>query len=136
MALAFNSRRLTVDVHGVFEPKAKVYAAAAELAHKHGLAEDWLNDGVKGLLPGPDPEARVLLDAPGITVSVPSPQYLLALKVAAARVDRDVDDIRALAKICQAETADQILEIAAQVMGAGNLPPKSQFAVAELFPTT
>ena len=54
---------------------------------------------MKGLLPGgADRHAKVILDLPGITVSVPSPHYLLALKVQAARIDRDKDDIRFLAR--------------------------------------
>ncbi|MDR1767674.1 MAG: nucleotidyltransferase [Propionibacteriaceae bacterium] len=134
MALAFNSRRLTADIDGVFEPKAKVYEAADQMAHAHGLPPDWLNDGVKGLLPGPDPEARVLLDVPGLSLSVPSPRYLLALKVASARFDRDLDDIKILADACGARDAEQVLQIAEEVMGEGNLPRKSQFAVMELFP--
>ena len=48
---------------------------------------------------GPDPNQRAVMSAPGINVSVPSPEYLLALKVAAARVDRDTDDIRVLAEL-------------------------------------
>jgi hypothetical protein len=44
MALAFNTRRLTRDVDGVFEPKSVIYAAARRVADRHeGLAEDWLN---------------------------------------------------------------------------------------------
>ena len=50
------------------------------MADRHEkLPAGWLNDGVKGLLPGG---------------TDPSPHYLLALKVQAARIDRDQDDIR------------------------------------------
>ena len=56
--------------------------------------------------------AGVVLDLPGITVSVPSPHYLLALKVQAARIDRDQDDIRFLARETGAKTADDVLRIA------------------------
>ncbi len=135
MALAFNSRRMTRDVDGVFEPKAVVYEAARQVAARYsGLPDVWLNDAVKGLLPGPDPDARVILEAPGIAVSVPSARYLLALKVQAARTDRDDDDIRFLANECGVSTADAVIDIAEAVIGANRLGPKSQFIVQEMFP--
>jgi Nucleotidyltransferase of unknown function (DUF6036) len=83
MALAYNMRRTTADVDGVFEPKAV---------------------------------------------------YLLALKVQAARIDRDQDDIRFLARETGAKTADDVLRIAEQVIGGNRLLPKAQFIVQEMFP--
>jgi hypothetical protein len=71
MALAYNLRRLTADVDAVFEPKSVVYAAAGRVAERHPeLPTDWLNDAVKGFLPGHDADATVALDAPGIRVTV------------------------------------------------------------------
>lgn len=136
MALAYNMRRTTADVDGVFEPKAVIYEAARRVAARHEqLPEDWLNDGVKGLLPAhADQHAKVILDLPGITVTVPSPRYLLALKVQAARIDRDQDDIRFLAREAGAKTADDVLRIAEQVIGSNRLLPKAQFIVQEMFP--
>jgi len=135
MALAYNTRRSTRDVDGVFEPKLIVYEVADEVGARHGLAPGWLNDGVKGLLPGPDPDARELLELPGLRVSVPSPQYLLALKVAAARVDRDADDIRVLAAECGLTTAREVLDLTEQVIGAARpLVPKVQYLIEEMFP--
>lgn len=135
MALAYNTRRATRDVDAVFEPKTAIAGAASRVAARHGLPMDWLNDAMKGFLPGPDPDQRAVLSAPGINVSVPSPEYLLALKVAAARVDRDPDDIRVLAGLCGARTADDVLNIAERVMGGrARLLPKTQFLIEEMFP--
>jgi hypothetical protein len=100
-----------------------------------GLPEDWLNDGVKGLLPGPDPNERHLEVGPGVRVSVASPPYLLALKVQAARVDRDADDIRALAKLCGVRTSRGVLDIAERVLGGQRtLMPKTQYLIEDMFP--
>ena len=137
MALAFSTRRVTRDIDGVFEPKLEVYAAAALVAVRRGLPTDWLNDAVKGLLPGPDPEAQSVLDLPGIRVSVPSARYLLALKVAAARVDRDADDIRLLAEICGARSSEEVLSLTEEVIGSRQpLLPKVQFLIEEMFPAS
>lgn len=76
----------------------------------------------------------MVLDLPGVTVSVPSPHYLLALKVQAAPIDRDQDDIRFLAREAGAKTADDVLRIAEQVIGSARLLPKAQFIVQEMFP--
>lgn len=134
MALAYSSRRATSDVDAVFEPKAVIYEAAHRIAGRHGLPDDWLNDAMKGFLPGQDPNQRAVFEERGIRVSVPSPEYLLAMKVAAARIDRDRDDIETLAEICNASTSDDILSIAERIMGPNRLPPKAQFMVQEMFP--
>jgi len=137
MALAFNTRRATRDVDGVFEPKLEVYEAAQRVAADRGIPRDWLNDAVKGLLPGSDPHARALLDLPGLRVSVPSARYLLALKVSAARVDRDADDIRTLAQLCGLSSVEQVLDLTEEVMGGRRgLLPKTQFLLEELFPAS
>lgn len=136
LALAYSTRRFTRDVDAVFEPKTEVYAAARVVAARHDLPEDWLNDAVKGMLPGADPNAREFMSVPGLRVSVPSPRYLLALKVYAARVDRDSDDIVLLAGLCGAQTVDDVLVITEQVMGGRPLLPKSRYVVEELFPSS
>jgi hypothetical protein len=70
----------------------------------------WPTSG-KGLLPaGAGQHAKVVLDLPGVTVTVPSPRCLLALKVQAARIDRDQDDMRFLAREAGAKTADDVLQ--------------------------
>lgn len=135
MSLAYNTRRTTRDVDGIFEPKTEVYRAAARVGADHGLPEGWLNDAVKRLLPGPDPQPRHVLSAPGVRVSVPQPEYLLALKVAAARVMRDEEDIRVLVALCGARYAEDVFEIIERVWGPHHrLLPKSQYLIEEIVP--
>lgn len=135
MALVYNTRRSTRDIDAVFEPKALIYEVAQAIARRHALDPGWLNDGVKGLLPGADPDARELVEVPGLRVTVPSPEYLLALKVAAARVDRDADDIRALAHLCGLRSSQDVLDLTVRIIGPLRpLPAKVQFLVEEMFP--
>jgi hypothetical protein len=46
------------DLDAVFIPAKAVRQAAAAVAEREGLAEDRLNDGVKGFLPSRDPDAQ------------------------------------------------------------------------------
>ena len=100
MALAYATRRSTADLDAVFEPKLVIYEAAARIGARHGLDDGWLSDAVKGFLPGPDPNATVFFDRPGLVVRIASARYLLGMKLLASRVERDEDDIRVLLRLC------------------------------------
>ncbi|MEU6247430.1 hypothetical protein [Glycomyces sp. NPDC047010] len=131
MALAYN-RRATRDLDAVFEPKQVVYAAARRVAERHGIAEDWLNDAVKGFLPGEDPNATLLFEKPGIAVRVASPRYLFAMKAVAARVGRDSDDLRQLYALAGFASVDEALNSVEEFYPPHLLSPKTEFLVREL----
>lgn len=133
MALAFDARRMTRDIDAVFEPKSAVYDAAHAVAERLELPDDWLNDAVKGFVPGTDPEALPVFDRPGLSVAAASARFLLAMKLRAARVEQDTDDIRFLAGILGLHTADAVLRVAAERYDAAELPPRARFLVEELF---
>lgn len=118
MALAYDARRLTTDVDDVFEPKSIVNEAIRHVAGQHGLSDDWINDAVKGFLPGNDTNIRVVLEVAGLRVSIPSTEYLLALKIYAARPDRDLDDIRFLTDQLGLTKSRQVLDVAERFFGA------------------
>ena len=58
LAVAYDANRATRDLDAVFIPADVVRQAAAAVAERRELTEDWLNDAVKGFLPGPDPDAQ------------------------------------------------------------------------------
>lgn len=132
MALAYNTRRATRDIDAVFEPKRIVYEAAARVAQRHGMDENWLNDSVKGFLLGEDPAATVVFDHPGLRVRVASPRYLFAMKVAAARVERDTDDIVALFRLSRFENVDDALAYVERTYPELTLLPSVQYLLEEL----
>ena len=82
-----DATRATRDLNAVFIPTDVVRQAAAAVAQHRGLTEDWLNDAVKGFLPGPDPDAQRSYSSDSLIVDVASPRYLLAMKLFAARAD-------------------------------------------------
>jgi len=133
IALAFDARRTTLDIDAIFEPKSEVYSAAREVANRLNLPDDWLNDAVKGFIPGTDPDALPIFDRPGLAVSAASARFLLAMKLRAARVELDVDDIRFLAKVLGLESPEEVLQVATERYNAEDLPPRARFLVQELF---
>ncbi|MDZ4829524.1 MAG: hypothetical protein SGJ09_04905, partial [Phycisphaerae bacterium] len=95
MCLAFDARPSTRDVDAIFAPSSEVRNAARVVALRHDLPADWLNDAVKGFVVAH--ERKVFLDLPNLRIFVPEPEYMLAMKALAARVDAsDREDVRFL----------------------------------------
>lgn len=134
MALAYSRQRTTRDLDAVFEPKTLVYAQARRLADERGLPPDWLNDSVKGLLPDrPDTGEQVTFAAPGISVAVASPDYLFAMKAAAARAEADSTDLTTLALLLHVTTADQALHMIERFYDPARLSAKTHFFIQAAF---
>jgi len=136
MALAYSSRRATRDIDAIFEPKAAIYEAARAVAEEQGLPDDWLNDAVKGFAPGQDPERRIVFSKPSLEVAAASPEYLLAMKLLASRVDQDVEDIRVLYGLCGFATAEEGLTLLERFYPELPLAPKTRLLLEELFGPT
>jgi hypothetical protein len=134
MALAYSDRRVTRDIDAVFEPKAVIYEQAQLMAEEQGLPPDWLNDAVKGLLPAyasQEDDVRVLAEYPGLTVSVPSPDYLFAMKAASAREGADAEDLLVLAQLLGIRTLEQAFAGIVRFYDRERLPAKVQFFVEQ-----
>ncbi|MEO1062431.1 MAG: DUF6036 family nucleotidyltransferase [Actinomycetota bacterium] len=133
MALAYSTTRATKDLDAVFEPKEIVYQLASEVAAEStlDLPGDWLNDGVKSFLPGPDPSASVAYERPGLTVRVASPRYLFTLKSLAAR-EADEEDLLVLFRECGYGSASEALEDVAVAYPAQPIRPATQYLVEEV----
>lgn len=132
MALAYDARRATRDLDAVFAPTAVVREAAASVAEDSGLAPDWLNDAVKGFLPGDDRAARTVYESPSLRVDVASPRYLLAMKLLAVRAGADTEDIAALYRLSGLTTVEEGLDLVRTAYPGVTLPPKTQYLLAEI----
>jgi hypothetical protein len=134
MALAYDARRFTVDVDAVFEPSREVRQAAARVAERLEIDPLWLNDAAKAFLPGEDPDRIGVFEGSNLSVAAASPQFLLGMKLLAARVERDVDDIKKLYDLCGFTTADDGLDLVERLYPRELIRPKTQFLLEELFP--
>jgi hypothetical protein len=135
MAVAYDARRATVDVDAVFSPLAEVRSAARRVAARLGLDEDWLNDGAKAFIPGPDPDRINVYEAEHLQVAVASPRFLLAMKLLAARVERDQDDIRTLYQLCGFTTPEEGLRLVASTYPEYLILPRTRFVLEEMYPS-
>lgn len=130
MALAYDARRATVDVDAAFLPADEVRKAARRVADELGLEPD----GAKGFMPGNDPDQIAVFESDNLSVAAASPRYLLAMKLLAARVDRDQDDIRALYQLCGFTTAEEGLHLLEATYPSHVIAPRAQFLLQEMFP--
>ena len=132
MCLVYQARPNTKDVDAVFQPTAQMREAAERVAQTYGLRADWLNDAVKGFVV--EHPQRVLFDFPALKVYVPEPDYLLAMKTLAARVDTsDRDDIVFLLKLLRLQSADEVFAVLEKYYPRQRIKPATQFFVEELF---
>jgi len=138
IAFTFDSARATKDLDAVFAPTKEVRAATVEVAEEFGLTEDWLNDAVKGFIPqAPDATQRVVFESANLRVCVAGTQHLLAMKIAASRVEQDRDDLALLIKELGITTAEQAMDIARECLGPNfPIPPRAQYLLAEIFEET
>jgi hypothetical protein len=132
MCLVFDARPATKDVDAVFRPAQQVRQAAQRVAQAHNLRGDWLNGAVKDFVV-PHPQ-RVLFDFPHLKVYVPEPDYLLAMKVLAARVDEtDRSDAELLIKSLGLKTPDEVFAIVEKYYPRQQIKPATQFFIEEMF---
>ena len=135
IALSFDATRTTRDLDAVFVPTTEVRSAAAVVAQERGLADDWLNDAVKGFVPpGTDAHQRVVFESAHLRVAVAGAEHLLAMKVAAARVEQDRGDLALLVRALGITTADEALDVARACLGPGYpIPPRAMYLLEEIF---
>ncbi|HEX6418051.1 MAG TPA: DUF6036 family nucleotidyltransferase [Acidimicrobiales bacterium] len=135
MAVAYDARPATRDVDAIWHPSAEIRTAAERVAARHDdLDAAWMNDGVKGFLPGDDPgHGPVVYDGECLTVSAASPEYLLATKLLASRVSRDEADILLLYELCGFTTVAEGLELVERYFPSRPIEAKVRFFLEDLF---
>jgi hypothetical protein len=132
MALAYDNSRATRDVDALFVPAPVVREIAEQIATVHDLEPDWLNDAAKGFLPGNDTNPTVVFESEHLLVHVPSPRYLLAMKLHASRDERDLDDAATLMSVLKLTTPDQALDVLTGYYPASQLLPRHRYTAQEV----
>jgi hypothetical protein len=140
MVLAFTARLTTKDVDALFQPTSLIRECARRIAEDQSLPADWLNDGVKGYVSARHKTtAGNLPQFSHLRLTMPVPEYLLAMKCMAARLGNttgeasDVADIVFLIRHLRLRSAPAVLEIVAHYYPANRIPVKTQYLVEGLF---
>jgi hypothetical protein len=139
MMLAFQARQSTKDVDAVFAPVREVREAAAQVARELDLAPDWLNDAAKAFLSPHGPFTEVYTPQfPNLRVLMPTPQYLLAMKVMASRVGSidsagDKSDIALLIRHLGLKRPEQVLDIVELYYASSQVLPRAVYLLEEIF---
>lgn len=132
MCVAFKSRPATKDVDAIFEPVKMVRIAARKVGERHGLDVGWLNLAVKMFVV--EHPRKVLFDFPNLKVFVPEGDYMLAMKVLAARPDSaDIDDIRFLVDYLKLNTVEDVLGIVREYYPKKEVKSETVFLIEGLF---
>lgn len=138
MVLAFTARLSTKDVDAMFQPAHTVRHLAHGIAQELGLPDDWLNDGVKGFISARHETTAGNLLA-HLRLTMPVPQYLLAMKCMAARLGgtanepSDVADIVFLIHHLKLQSSEAVLDLVASYYPANRIPIKTRYLVEGLF---
>ncbi len=148
LMLAANFRVSTQDVDAVVEGNQETIVRLAEdIARTRNWPSDWLNDGVRTYL-SPQvngiQEHHALLRAypseqePGLRVFVPSPEYLLAMKLMAMRIDpagdkSDVADILNLLDVVGFTTQEEVIDFAASFYPEAKISARLRLGIRELW---
>lgn len=138
MMLAFQARQSTKDVDAIFAPVDVVREAARLVAGELHLPVDWLNDAVKRFASERRFQKVEGLDFPNLRVQTPVPEYLLAMKVMAARVGfsgerGDGEDIAFLIEHLKLKNSEEVLNIVQEYYDPAKILPRSVYLVDEIF---
>jgi hypothetical protein len=139
MILGFQARQSTKDVDAIFAPAGVIREEARAVAEELDLPVDWLNDAAKGFV-SPNAYFQRLrdIDFPYLRVQVPTAEYLLAMKVMAARVEiggesTDKGDIRFLIRRLELTTPEQVFDLVGRYYDPSRVLPRSMYLVEEIF---
>lgn len=129
MTYVFSAREATKDIDSAFAPAEVIRAAIDEVAGKHNLDGDWMNDAAKAFIDTTRMDFEVVKDYGNLVVKRPSDEAMLAMKLCSAREGtKDFDDALFLMGIVQPAEFDQVMDIIED-----NMPPYARTPLAGFF---
>jgi len=140
MVLAFRARPSTKDVDAIFQPSQTIREIARSVAEELHLPEQWLNDGVKGFVSAQHRTTTGNLPQfAHLRLTMPVPEYLLAMKCMAARIGSTADEVSDVADIIflirhlKLASPETTLNLVGEYYPRNRIPVKTQYLVEGLF---
>jgi hypothetical protein len=113
---------------------------ATRIAEEQNLSPNWLNDAVKGFVSvRHETTTGNLPQFPNLRLTMPVPEYLLAMKCMAARTGgttgepSDVSDIVFLIRHLGLTSPRQVLDLVAEYYPTNHIPVRTQYLIEGLF---
>ncbi|MGH2495254.1 MAG: DUF6036 family nucleotidyltransferase [Ktedonobacteraceae bacterium] len=125
MIIEVGNRNSTQDIDTYFLPDyMAISKAAALIANREGLPDSWLNSAAAGFTFSfiKEPSTRLWKKFPGLSVYLPSLEYLLVTKIIAGR-PKDESDIEALTKRLHIVKQQGILDLMIQYVPEEQITP-------------
>jgi hypothetical protein len=134
MCLVHQARDSTRDVDAYIKPASTLRIAAAKVALRNDLPENWLNDAVKAFL-SERGTFNLFLELSHLTLYAADPAYLLAMKCLSARIGEefhDIDDIRYLLRFLNLTRASDARAVIERYYPLERFPQKTLYLTDEL----
>lgn len=134
MCLVFSARSATKDIDAIYEPKSVINDIAVKIALQKGMPESWLNDSVKGFMNAKAYEKKMLLKSySNLKLYSVVPEYLLAMKLMASRMDSETDkkDIIFLMKYLDIDSSEKANQVIESAFKAEFILPKTRYVIEE-----
>jgi hypothetical protein len=138
MMIAYDFREATKDVDAIFHPPGVIEPLIRQVAGELNLPEDWMNSGVKTFVGRRESKIGFSqLQIPGLVLTRPSPEYLLAMKCLAARLPTpfrtgDVEDIKFLVRTLRIGSITEIDAIVGDYYGDRMLENGKRWLIEKL----
>ncbi|MGI6587448.1 MAG: DUF6036 family nucleotidyltransferase [Peptococcia bacterium] len=134
MCLMFSARSATKDIDAIYEPKSVINDIATKIALEKGMPKSWLNDSLKGFMnENAYKKKKHLKSYSHLKIYSVMPEYLLAMKLMASRMDSETDkkDIIFLMKYLNIDTSEKANQIIESAFNPKYILPKTRYVIEE-----
>ncbi|WP_348531829.1 nucleotidyl transferase AbiEii/AbiGii toxin family protein [Microcella indica] len=137
LRLAYIERATTVDIDARLSPEQQLAPIIRDIAAERAWPDNWLNSDAEQFIPrwGRDVHWRTLWTLDGVTISVASPEALLAMKLHAVqhRGNRDIGDVAKLLTIVGVDSVDEAEELYGEFYPGDEFTPRTYERVERVF---